>query len=231
MWLFLGQCVGVGIVTITSQIPILLGGLREHRKVHMHVLVGGMIIAIVCVSVSRAVGLSPWLLLRPHCGVRASAPHRSARLGTTARHCVGVRPRRQYCGVLSHRAGLSRGHVEPPVTLLLILDPALNVTFLGGFASLAFGMFPLPFLPGRHVRAWNKWAWMVITTVGLIGFVAVLLSPGSGSPSEVQHIALVPLIVAFGLFALGSLAFMAYFHLRPSPPSPTPPEPTVAATD
>jgi hypothetical protein len=72
---------------------------------------------------------------------------------------------------------------------------------------------------------------MVITTVGLIGFVAVLLSPGSGSPSEVQHVALVPLIVAFGLFALGSLAFMAYFHLRPSPPSAAPPQPTGAAAD
>ena len=60
-------------------------------------------------------------------------------------------------------------------------------------------------------------AWLVITTVGLIGFVAVLLTPGSGSPSELHHVALVPLFVAFGIFALGSLAFMAYFHLRPAP--------------
>ncbi len=72
---------------------------------------------------------------------------------------------------------------------------------------------------------------MVITTLGLIGFVAVLLSPGSGSPSEVHHIALVPLIVAFGLFALGSLAFMAYFHLRPSPATSMTHQPSGAAVD
>jgi hypothetical protein len=64
----------------------------------------------------------------------------------------------------------------------------------------------------------------------------VLLSPGSGSQSELHHIALVPLIAAFAGFALGSLAFMLYFHLRPnSPESPshtTPsPAPTGASAD
>ena len=113
-----------------------------------------------------------------------------------------------------------------PSPFWLILDPALDVTFLGGFASLAFGMLPFPFLSGRHVRHWNPWAWMVLTTIGLIGFVAVLLTPGSGSPSELRHVALVPLFVAFALFAVGSLAFMAYFHLRPAPPAP--PSPMVA---
>ena len=69
-------------------------------------------------------------------------------------------------------------------------------------------------------------AWLIITTIGLIGFIAVLLTPGSGSPSELHHVALVPLFVAFAIFAAGSLAFMAYFHLRPAPPEP--PGPTVS---
>ncbi len=231
LWLFLGQCIGVGIVTLTSQIPILLGGLREHRKVHMHVLLGGMIIAIICVSVSRAVGLSPGycygliavFVLRPH-----TDQSDWGRLHAIASVCVLVVSTAAFFLTVPVFHAATSSHPSP---FWLILNPALNVTFLGGFASLAFGMFPLPFLPGRHVRAWNKWAWMVITTVGLIGFVAVLLSPGSGSPSEVQHIALVPLIVAFGLFAVGSLAFMAYFHLRPSSPSATPPQPTGAVAD
>ena len=231
LWLFLGQCIGVGIVTLTSQLPILLGGIREHRKVHMHVLVGGMIIALVCVAVSRAVGLSPGycygliavFVLRPHTDQRDWG-----RLHAIASVCVLVVSTAAFFLTVPVFHAATSSHPSP---FWLIVDPALNVTFLGGFASLAFGMFPLPFLPGRHVRAWNKWAWMVITTVGLIGFVAVLLSPGSGSPSEVQHIALVPLIVAFGLFALGSLAFMGYFHLRPSPTPTSPPQPSGAAAD
>jgi hypothetical protein len=225
LWLYLGECIGVGIVTLTSQLPILFGGLREHRTIHMHVLVGGMIIAIICVSASRAVGLSPGycygliavFVLRPHTDEKDWG-----RLHAIASVCVLV------VSTVAFFLTVPVFHLatqSSPSPFWLILDPALNVTFLGGFASLAFGMLPLPFLPGRHVRHWNMAAWLVITTIGLIGFIAVLLTPGSGSPSELHHVALVPLFVAFAIFAAGSLAFMAYFHLRPAPPEP--PSPTV----
>jgi YVTN family beta-propeller protein len=231
LWLFLGQCLGVAIVTLTSQLPILFGGLRERRKIHMHVLVGGMIIAIICVSASRALGLSPGycygliavFVLRPHTDEKDWG-----RLHAIASVCVlVVSSAAFFLTVPVFHAATSHS----PSPFWLILDPALNVTFLGGFASLAFGMFPLPFLPGRHVREWNRVAWMVITTIGLVGFVAVLLSPGSGSPSELHHIALLPLIAAFAAFAIGSLGFMLYFHLRPNPPTPSTPHPTGASAD
>jgi hypothetical protein len=231
LWLYLGECIGVGIVTLTSQLPILFGGLRERRKIHMHVLVGGMIIAIICVSASRAIGLSPGycygliaeFVLRPHTDEKDWG-----RLHAIASVCVLiVSTAAFFLTVPVYHAATAAS----PSPFWLILDPALNVTFLGGFASLAFGMLPLPFLPGRHVRHWNKVAWLVITAVGLIGFVAVLLTPGSGSPSELHHVALVPLFVAFSLFALASLGFMAYFHLRPAPPVPPAPSPVGASAD
>jgi PKD repeat protein len=231
LWLYLGECIGVAIVTLTSQLPILFGGLREHRKIHMHVLVGGMIIAIICVSASRAIGLAPGycygliavFVLRPHTDEKDWG-----RLHAIASVCVLVVSTIAFFLTVPvfHAATQSS-----PSPFWLILDPALNVTFLGGFASLAFGMLPLPFLPGRHVRHWNMVAWLIITTVGLIGFVAVLLTPGSGSPSELHHVALVPLFVAFAVFAAGSLAFMAYFHLRPAPPEPPTPTVTGASAD
>jgi YVTN family beta-propeller protein len=231
LWLYLGECIGVGIVTLTSQLPILFGGLREHRMIHMHVLVGGMIIAIICVSASRAIGLSPGycygliavFVLRPHTDEKDWG-----RLHAIASVCVLI------VSTVAFFLTVPVFHLatqSSPSPFWLILDPALNVTFLGGFASLAFGMLPLPFLPGRHVRHWNKAAWLVITTVGLIGFVAVLLTPGSGTPSELHHVALVPLFVAFAIFALGSLAFMAYFHLRPAPAMPPSPGTSAAPAD
>jgi DNA-binding beta-propeller fold protein YncE len=231
LWLYLGECIGVGIVTLTSQLPILFGGLHERRKIHMHVLVGGMIIAVVCVTASRLIGLSPGycygliavFVLRPHTDEKDWG-----RLHAIASVCVLVVATAAFLLTVPvyHLATASS-----PSPFWLVLDPALNVTFLGGFASLAFGMLPLPFLPGRHVRLWNPIAWMVITTIGLIGFVAVLLTPGSGTRSELHHVALVPLFVAFGLFALGSLAFMAYFHLRPAPTTPQSPSASGAAAD
>jgi YVTN family beta-propeller protein len=231
LWLYLGECIGVSIVTLTSQLPILFGGLRERRKIHMHVLVGGMVIAIICVAASRLIGLSPGycygliavFVLRPHTDEKDWG-----RLHAIASVCVLVVATSAFLLTVPvyHLATASS-----PSPFWLILDPALNVTFLGGFASLAFGMLPLPFLPGRHVRQWNPIAWMVITTIGLIGFVAVLLTPGSGTRSELHHVALVPLFVAFGIFAVGSLVFMAYFHLRPAPPAPPTPSATGAAAD
>ena len=98
----------------------------------------------------------------------------------------------------------------------LVLTPALDSMFLAGFASLAFGMFPLPFLPGRHVAKWNETLWLLVSGLGLIGFVGVLLSPGSGSQSELQHVGLVPILTVFGIFSAISVGFMVYFRMRPS---------------
>ena len=215
LWLFLGQCVGVSIVTLSSQLPIWLGGLRERRHVHLQVLIGGMVIAIVCVASSRALGLSPGycygLIAVFHLRPKTDEKDWGRLHAISAVVVLVVSTAAFFLTVpLFHLA------TEPnPNPLLLIIVPALNVTFLGGFAGLAFGMFPLPFLPGRHVARWNRPAWLAITAIGLIGFVAVLLSPGSGTPAELRHVALIPLISAFVLFGALSLAFMLYFHFHP----------------
>ena len=100
-----------------------------------------------------------------------------------------------------------------PQLWAVILDPALNMTFLGGFSSVAFGMFPLPFLPGHGIARWNRWAWAFLSVVGLMGYVAVVLSPGSGTAEELHSVGMVPLLSAFFLFAGASLGFWLY-HLR-----------------
>ncbi len=99
-----------------------------------------------------------------------------------------------------------------PSIAAVIADPALNMVFLGGFSSVAFGMFPLPFLPGHGVARWNRLAWALISVVGLVGYVGVLLSPGSGTAAELHSVGMVPLLTAFSLFALASVGFWAY-HL------------------
>ena len=58
--------------------------------------------------------------------------------------------------------------------------------------------------------------------MGLVGFVAVLLTPGSGTAREIHHVALIPLLAAFVAFALLSVGFMAYFHLHPNVATPRP---------
>ena len=216
LFLFLGEALGVGIVTMASQLPVAVMGAREHRRVHLKVLVGGLVIAVICVAISRMVGLSPGycygliavFVLNP------KTPEEDwGRIHAVASLVLFV----VASGAFLLTVPVFHAATSPsPNPVWLILTPALNVTFLGGFASLAFSMFPLPFLPGRHVARWRRSAWLTISTVGMVGFLAVLLSPGSGSSSELKHVAVIPLLVAFGLFAVVSLGLMLYFHRHPS---------------
>lgn len=215
LWLFLGQCLGIGTLLLSAQLPALIGGLRQHRTVHLQVLLGGLVIAILCVGASRALGLSPGYCY----GLIVTfvvAPKVSMREWGKLQGYASIT-----VIVLALAAFALRGPVfraaaaAHPSPWLLVLTPALDILFVGGFTSVAFGMFPLPFLPGRHMAQWSRPAWIAISFVALVGFVAVLLSRGSGSPSELAHVALVPLIAAFSFFGLASLALMLYFHRHP----------------
>ncbi len=215
LWLFIGQCIGISIVSVTGQIPTVITGLRRKKRIRLQVLLGGLAIAVACVGVSRAIGLSPgycYGLIATFLVIPELDDKDRGRLHALGSVCVLVVSATAFllATVVFHAATSSS-----PSPALLIAVPALNVTFLAGFASLAFGMFPLPFLPGRHVAKWNETIWLALSGVGLIGFVAVLLTPGSGSSGEQHHVGLVPILVAFGVFAVLSLSAIVYFHKHP----------------
>ena len=215
LWLFLGQCIGIGVVSVVGQVPTVISALRGHRDVHLQVLLGGLVIAIACVAASRAVGLSPgycYGLIATFLVVPEHNDEDRGRLHALGSLCVLiVSSAAFFLTIPVFHAATSAS----PSPFVLILDPALNVVFLAGFASLAFGMFPLPFLPGRHVAKWNQTIWLAISGAGVIGFVAVLLTPGSGSNSELHHVGLVPIIVAFVVFEVLSASALTYFHFHP----------------
>ncbi len=213
LWLFLGQCLGIGLLTIISQGPIALVGLREKKTVHLHVLVGGLAIAVVCVVASRSLGLAPGYcyglialyVLRP-----------TPNLATEGRYhfissivVLAVSTLAFFLTVPVFRVATM---AHPPLWAVL-LDPALNMLFLAGFSGVAFGMLPLPFLPGHGVARWNRYAWAFLSAVALIGYVAVVLSPGSGTAQELHSVGIIPLLTTFVLFAVASLGFWVY-HLR-----------------
>jgi len=216
LWLFLGQCIGIGVISVTVQLPTAFSALRQGRKVHLQILAGGLVIAVVCVAASKAIGLSPgycYGLIATFLILPQQNDEERGRL-----HAIGsglvlaISTGAFFLSIPLFKMATS----SSPSPLVLILVPALEVIFLEGFASLAFGMFPLPFLPGRHVAKWNETIWLAISGMGLIGFVGVLLTPGSGSDGEVHHVGLVPIVVAFVVFALISLGAITYFHFHPT---------------
>ena len=213
LWLFLGQCLGIGLITVVSQGPIAMVGLREKKTVHLHVLVGGLAIAVVCVVASRSLGLAPGYcygliavyVLRPTPSLAAEGRyHFISSIVVLAVSTVAF-----FLTVPVFH--LATG-AHPPLWAVL-MDPALNMVFLAGFSGVAFGMFPLPFLPGHGVARWNRFAWAFLSVVALMGYVAVVLSPGSGTAQELHSVGIVPLLTTFVAFAVASLGFWAY-HVR-----------------
>ena len=215
LWLFLGQCIGIAVISVTGQIPTVISGLRHGKRIRLEILAGGLAIAVACVSVSRAIGLSPgycYGLIATFLVIPELEDKDRGRLHALGSLCVLVVSSTAF---LLTTAVFHAATSASPSPWLLIAVPALNVTFLAGFASLAFGMFPLPFLPGRHVAKWNETIWLILSGLGLIGFVAVLLTPGSGSSAEQHHVGLVPILVAFAVFAVLSFSAILYFHKHP----------------
>ena len=213
LWLFIGQCLGIGIITLVSQGPIALVGMRDKKTVHLHVLVGGLFIAVICVIASRSLGLAPGYcygliavyVLRPTPSLTAEGRYHFV----SSIVVLAISSAAFFLTVPVFKVATA----AHPQLWAVILDPALNMTFLGGFSSVAFGMFPLPFLPGHGIARWNRWAWAFLSVVGLMGYVAVVLSPGSGTAEELHSVGMVPLLSAFFLFAGASLGFWLY-HLR-----------------
>ena len=201
---------------LSSQLPIWLGGVRERRPVHLQILIGGVVILVVRATASRTIGLSPGYCygliavfpLRPKTDEKDRG--RLPAIASVVWLLVST------AAFFSTVPALHAATPPNPSPGLLIFVPALNVTFLRGVASLAFGMIPLPFLPGRHVRQWNRAAWYRIAAVGLISFVAFLLAPGSVTPGELRRVALISLFAAIVVFAGISLVFVGYFHRQPS---------------
>jgi YVTN family beta-propeller protein len=214
LWLFLGWCAGITIVTLGFQLPSLLFGVRTRHRVTLRVLAGSILVAALCVFVSRLLALEPGYCygLIAVFALRPVVPEKVAgRLAAVSALFVLLLSLAAWAAWVPIQRAASHPHPSPA---LLVLEAGLGVVFILGIESVSFGMLPLPFLPGRDVAAWNRWAWSGIFILGLTAFVWTLLQPGSGFASEVHHVDLIPVIAACAGFAAVTLAFMAYFKLR-----------------
>jgi hypothetical protein len=217
LWMFLGWCSGVAAVTLAFQVPSVVLGVRTKHHVGFRVLVGSVFVAALCVLVSRVFRLEPgycYGLIAVFAFMPTLPEESSGRLSAISSFFVLVLSLAAWFAWVPVQQAASRPHPSPG---LLVLEATLGVTFLLGIESVSFGMLPLPFLPGRDVAAWNRWAWAGLFALGLTAFVWVLLQPGDGFATQVHHIDLIPVAATFAGFAVGTLAFMACFKFRKAP--------------
>lgn len=178
----------------------------------LHAIPAGLLVAALCVFVSRLVHFQPGYLYGVLCGVVFSEElleHEEA-------HIVALSALANLGAVAL--LWLLWSVFNPPATHagldmpLVVLDDFLGASVTLGLTGTVFSLLPLEFLPGGRLASWHRGAWSATFLTAVFGLIAIVVWPRRLVPAPP-----VPLITAIALFAafgLGSVAFWWYFQRR-----------------
>jgi hypothetical protein len=183
---------------------------RKHGKVpvKLEALPCGLVIAAMCVFISRVTGFEPGYLYGIICSfTRKLGPSEEGHvvaLGAWVRVALAILAWLAWAAITNDatKPGRFFGTV--------LVDDFLASLFVSSLVGTVISLFPLRFLPGHKLQAWHKGAWAVTFGISLFVLVQVLLRPHSTS-SGPSHAPLVTTVLLFLLFAVGSLAFREHF--------------------
>lgn len=211
----IGLSVAIAVVVAAFSLPTFAYLRRNYGERPAVVVVpGAVLLAVVCVVVSRAAGVEPGYFFGLVAGVAFTRRLAEDTTGHLAARSVVV------LLVLGMVAWLGLGPVSDAAAQPGAgLGPILAESFLSGvfwvaLASLVIALVPLRGLPGRRILHWDRNVWALLCGLALFVFVHVLLLPGSAYVADASNgpaVAFVGLVVAF---ALASVGLWAYFQYR-----------------
>ena len=213
-----GLAVGLLIILVAYGLPLLYFSRNQRIALTVRALPASLIIALVCVLVSRIANFQPGYLyglvigfffaheLTPEIEGKAEAWAAGMSLGAAFVAWV----------VLAFIRGGAAG--GDPTTNALLQAATVTVV-VAGIENAVFAMLPMRFLPGAAVYKWNRVVWIALLGLGIFAFAHVLLNPagGAGYLSDTTRTPFVTLVVLVVLFSIASVGFWAYFRFRPSP--------------
>lgn len=178
---------------------------------------GALGIALACVTLSRLVDFQPGYLYGIVAGIdfagRLSDEEEGKAIGAAACALLAV-------GFLAWLlwVPIGAGTGAGSNVLRLTLDAGLATIFVASIEALVFGLFPLRFLDGEKVKAWNLKAWFALYGVGMFLFFHILLRPAEGGYESAPTASWTMVIGLAAVFASGSIALWAYFrYFAPEP--------------
>lgn len=181
----------------------------------LEALPGTLLIAAVCVLVSRLVGFQPGYLYGIIAGFVFATTLTPDEEGViTAKTSLLVIAGSLVAWVVwtPVKHAVDHGHPNP---VLLVVDALLAAVFVGGIESIVFGLIPLRFLEGAALWGWNRVAWLGVFALAGFTFVHVLLHPGVAYPESTDRTEFVLAMLLFVLFGAVSVGFWAWFRYGP----------------
>lgn len=212
-----GMAAGILAITLTFDLTAVRSLRRRYPgSTQLRILPGTMVVAALCVLLSRVVDFSPGYFYGVIAGwvISAETSHkeegRATAIGSTVMMVMSV-------GAWLLWLALKPMSIDPGASsAVLIADVALSTVFIAGLESLIFGLLPLKFMDGAKIVRWSRLAWVVLFGMALFGFVQILLNPSTGFITQnPEHFWTG--IALFGGFGLMSFSFWAYFRFRRAP--------------
>jgi hypothetical protein len=203
----------VGLLLGTTVAKLYRRARGEEARGKLHALPAGLLVAGVCVLLSRSTGFKPGYLYGVIFGVAFTKKLTKSGEG------LGVVVGTATSMVLAVLAWLlwipvHDNTVAPDANagLILIAD-FLAPLVVGGFVGSVIGLVPLRFMPGGTLMGWNRRVWAAAFGIALFGLVQVLLRPDQ-SPAHAGSAPIVTTTLLFVLFAVVSVGFNMYFERR-----------------
>lgn len=211
-----GLAVGLVLVLIAYGLPLVVMARSQRFGLTVRALPATLLVAVVCVLVSRLTSFEPGYLYGLIIGFffarnvdlrqegRTEAVAAAASLAVALVAWIGL-------------AFLRGGAADQGSLGAILVETAAVTTVVAGLENAVFALLPLRFLPGAAVFAWNRRVWAVLIALGIFGFAHVLLNPSAGYLADTTRTSFLTLVALLAAFGLASVLFWAWFRFRPRP--------------
>jgi hypothetical protein len=226
--LFLGLLVGLLLVTLLAELPVILLLRKVTDRGRIRLLAGSLVVGVVCVAVSRLLHFQPGYLY----GVVAGAAfQRELSKDEAGRSVLVASVVLLVSSVIAWLLWIPVSHAanHPGRSVwLLVLEAVLAAVFVTGIEATVIGLLPIRFLDGHKLYTWNRILWGFLFLLGAFGMIHLLLRPGSGYLNHSSNTPMFTVVALFLAFGVVSVAFWAYFRYRKPRGEPEAGEPEAA---
>ena len=212
-----GLAVGLLIILVAYGLPLFYFSRNQRIPLTVRALPASLIIALVCVLVSRIANFQPGYLYGLVIGFFFARELTPEIEGKAEGWAAGVSLGAAFVAWVL-LAFIRGGAVGGDAFVNALLQSATVTVVVAGIENAVFAMLPMRFLPGAAVYKWNRIVWIALLGLGIFAFAHVLLNPatGAGYLSDTTRTPFATLVVLLVLFSLASVGFWAWFRFRPS---------------
>jgi hypothetical protein len=209
---YAGIVLSLVAVTWAAALPIRAVHRADGDTGRLHAVTGTLVIAAVCVVISRAAGFLPGYLYGLLLGYTVARQLDRSEDGRA--HALAGWWMLGLAVVAWLTLGAVRGLAIEGSVAAAIAESVLAALVVAGIEGVVFGLVPLRFMHGEPIFRWRRWRWAVLYAIGVFAFISVLINPSGGFLVPSKQSSVVTAVGLFVAFGLVSVLFWAFFRFR-----------------